>query len=341
MAGYGVLHALKLTPESLTAHLAGSLLPIYLVSGDEPLLCAESADAIRASARAAGFSERQVFFIDRTGAPWDELLQSAQSMSLFTERRLLEIRMPSGRPGTGAARLLKLLEAAGPELMLLILTGKLDREVADSEWARLAQARGGWVPIWPVAAAQFPQWMRQRLRGAGIEVSEEALQLLVQRTEGNLLAAQQEAEKLALLLGPGARAGIAEIAASSGESARFNHFQLADACAAMDAERALRVLDGLRAEGAEALLVLWALARELRSRQSGRGGGGGAYGSRTIRASGNTRQAPFARLTMRAARADRMAKGMLHGDVWDELALLTTELCGRRTLPLPRWQAAR
>jgi DNA polymerase-3 subunit delta len=259
-------------------------------------------------------------------------------MSLFAERRLIEIRMPSARPGAGAARLLKLLEAAGPDLMVLILTGRLEREVADAEWVRAIQARGGFLPVWPVAAAQFPQWMRQRLRRAGIEISEEALQLLVQRTEGNLLAAQQEAEKLALLLGPGGRAGIAEIAASSGESARFNHFQLADACAAMDAERALRVLEGLRAEGAEALLVLWALARELRNRQSGRGGG--AYGSRTIRASGNTRQAPFARLTMRAARADRMAKGMLHGDVWDELALLTTELCGRRTLPLPRWQPA-
>ena len=331
---------MKLTTESLPAHLGGALLPIYLVAGDEPLLCGESADLIRASARAAGFSERQVFFIDRTGAPWDELLQSAQSMSLFAERRLIEIRMPSGRPGAGAARLLKLLESAGPELMVLILTGRLEREVADAEWVRTIQSRGGFVPVWPVGAAQFPQWMRQRLRRAGIDISEEALQLLVQRTEGNLLAAQQEAEKLALLLGPGARAGIAEIAASSGESARFNHFQLADACAAMDAERALRVLDGLRAEGAEALLVLWALARELRGRQSGRGSGGAAYGSRTIRASGSTRQAPFARLTMRAARADRMAKGMLHGDVWDELALLTTELCGKRTLPLPRWQPA-
>ena len=329
---------MKLSTEALAAHLAGTLLPSYLVAGDEPLLCGECADMIRASARTAGFSERQVFFIDRTGAPWDELLQSAHSMSLFAERRLIEIRMPSARPGAGAARLLKLLEAAGPDLMVLILTGRLEREVADAEWVRAIQARGGFLPVWPVAAAQFPQWMRQRLRRAGIEISEEALQLLVQRTEGNLLAAQQEAEKLALLLGPGGRAGIAEIAASSGESARFNHFQLADACAAMDAERALRVLEGLRAEGAEALLVLWALARELRNRQSGRGGG--AYGSRTIRASGNTRQAPFARLTMRAARADRMAKGMLHGDVWDELALLTTELCGRRTLPLPRWQPA-
>jgi len=241
---------LKLTTESLAAHLAGSLLPIYLVAGDEPLLCGESADLIRASARAAGYSERQVFFIDRTGAPWDELLQSAHSMSLFAERRLIEIRMPSGRPGPGAARLLKLLEAAGPDLMVLILTGRLDREVADAEWVRTLQARGGFVPIWPVAAAQFPQWMRQRLRRAGIDISEEALQLLVQRTEGNLLAAQQEAEKLALLLPPGARAGIAEIAASSGESARFNHFQLADACAAMDAERALRVLDGLRGRSA-------------------------------------------------------------------------------------------
>jgi DNA polymerase-3 subunit delta len=331
---------LKLTAESLSAHLAGTLLPIYLVSGDEPLLCAEAADAIRARARELGISERQVFFIDRTGAPWDEILQSAQSMSLFAERRLIEIRMPSGKPGGGAARLLKLIEAAGPDLMVLILTGRLDRDAGDAEWVRSASTRGGWLAVYPVGAAQFPQWMRQRLRRVGIDVSEEALQLLVQRTEGNLLAAQQEAEKLALLLGSGARAGIAEIAASSGESARFNHFQLADACAAMDAERALRVLEGLRAEGAEALLVLWALARELRNRQAGRGGGGGAYGSRTIRAASAPRQAPFARLTMRAARADRMAKGMLHGEVWDELALLTTELCGKRTLPLPRWQPA-
>jgi DNA polymerase-3 subunit delta len=168
--------------------------------------------------------------------------------------------------------------------------------------------------------------LRQRARAAQLALSEQAIAMLAERCEGNLLAAQQEIDKLALLLPRGAAVGAGEVAASSADSARFDVFQLGEAVRAADAARALRILGGLQAEAAEPVLVLWALLRELRALQAG------------ARSEGRTLvpRLPFARLTARAGRADRMAKGLARGDPWDELALLAVELCGLRTLPLLR-----
>jgi len=318
---------LKLSPDDLPDHLAAQLLPVYLVSGDEPLLVGEASDAIRTVARGRGFAEREVFFVERGAAPWEQILQSAQSLSLFAERRIVEIRLPTGRPGSGGAMLVRLIEAAGPDLMVLIITGRLEKEVLGSDWVAAAQRRGAAVAVRPIELARLDSWLRQRLTRAGLQADSAAVALLVARTEGNLLAAKQEIDKLSLLATPHTQIGVAQVEASTTESARFNVFQLAQACAEANAARALRILSGLRAEGVEALLVLWSLSRQLRSAQRDR----------------DALAAPrlsFARLTARAARADRMAKGLLQGEVWDELALLTTELCGRRVLPLPRWRSA-
>jgi DNA polymerase-3 subunit delta len=315
----------KLTLESLSAGLAERLLPAYLVSGEEPLLVAEASDAIRTRARALGYVEREVFFIEGGSAVWEDVRQAAQSLSLFSARRIVEIRMRSGKPGvSGAAVLLQLLQAAGDDLLVMIITEKLERETQGSTWVQLAQQRGAWVALRPVDRSQLPQWLRSRFARAGLSVADAALALLAERSEGNLLAARQEIDKLAMLLPHGAQVSAAEVAAGSADSARFDVFQLAEAVRHGDAARALRILGGLQAEGAAPLLALWSLARELHTQQAN------APSAERAR----PRALAFARLVLRAGRVDRMAKGLASGDPWDELALLAVELTGTRTLPL-------
>lgn len=318
---------MKLTTDNLPRQLAERLLPVYLVSGDEPLLAGEALDAIRARALAAGFGEREQVFIERSASVWEQALTLTHSRSLFASRRILEIRMATGKPGFGAASLLKLIAAAGDELLLLIVTGRLDRETQGTAWVRAVQERGAWLALWPPATAQFPGWLEQRLRAAGLEVSADAVALLALATEGNLLAAQQEIEKLRMRFGSGVRLGRQELTDIFGDSARFQVLQLTEATNAGEAARALRILAGLRAEGDEPVRVLWWLVRALRAHAEG------------------SRRLPMARLVARAAHVDRVAKGQAHGNAWDELALLVVEMCGRRTLPLPRsagvWERAR
>ena len=315
---------MRLTLEGLSAQLAERLLPVYLVSGDEPLLVAEAGDAIRARARSLGYAEREVFFIERSSAVWDEVRQAAQALSLFASRRIVELRMPGGKPGvTGAAALLRLFRAAGDDLLVMIISNALERETQGSEWVQAVQQRGAWLPIRSVERARLPQWLRSRFAAAGLTAASEALALLAERSEGNLLAARQEIDKLAMLLPRGASVGVADVAAGSADSARFDVFQLGEAVRGGDAARALRILGGLRAEGAEPVLVLWSLVRELRAQQAG-----------AAPAGRGPQRLPFARLALRAGRADRMAKGLSPGDAWDELALLAVELTGLRSLPL-------
>jgi DNA polymerase-3 subunit delta len=309
---------LRLTVDSLAGQLAGSLLPVYLVSGDEPLLSAEALDSIRARARALGFEEREQLFIERSAADWERALGAMRNRSLFAPRRILELRLASGKPGHGAAALLRLIAAAGDDLLLLIVTGALDRDAAGAEWVRAAEQRGAWLALRPPEAARYPDWLRERARRAGLSLSADALALLAACTEGNLLAAQQEIDQLALSYGSGTELSAAQLAEAAGENARFEVPALMAAIAAGDAARALRVLAGLRAEGDEPVRILWWLVRALHA---------GPRGARPV---------STARLVARAALADRVAKGQAHGQAWDVMALLVAELCGVRTLPVPR-----
>jgi DNA polymerase-3 subunit delta len=305
----------KLAPTDLNSHLAGTLSPLYLVSGDEPL---QTSDA-------QGFSEREIFFVERSADVWSDILLATESLSLFASRRMIEIRMPGGKPGKGAGDLLRVIAAAGPDLLILILTGRIEREALQSDWVRAAEQKGVSLSYWPVDLPRLPAWLHARFRAVGLEADAAAIELLVDRTEGNLLAANQEIQKLALLAGGNKRVNVAMVAASAGDSSRFDVLQLCRAVTAGDAARAMRLLDGLRAENTGAPLVLWGLlqARAELLRDAG---------------SASARRLPFARLAVRAARADRMAKGQMYGDAWGEMSLLTAELCGRRVLPLSRWQ---
>jgi len=313
---------MKIRPEQLQAQLERELLPVYLIAGDEPLLATEAADQVRARARALGFEERVQVFIDRSAVPWEDALAATQTRSLFATRRILEIRMPGGKPGHGAATLQKLVAAAGDDLLLLVHTGRLDRDAQGAAWVRAIEERGASVTVYPVDAAAFPGWIGARLRAAGLTASEPALRLLAESCEGNLLAAAQEVEKLLLRHGPGAQLDEAGLAESLSDSSRYSVFKLGEAIAARDAARALRMLAGLRSEGSEELLVLWWLVRAMHAQ------------------AGSARPASMARAVRRAARADRMVKGRAAGEPWDEMMLLAAELCGRRTLPLPRGQTA-
>jgi DNA polymerase-3 subunit delta len=324
---------LKLTSDSLATHLGERLLPAYLVSGDEPLLAAEAADAVRARARDAGFTERDVHFIERA-ADWDEVRASAANLSLFAARRVVEIRLTSARPGTtGNAALIALLEAHDPDTLFLILAPRLDRDAQAADWVRALEAHGAWVQIWPVDPQRLVAWLKGRCRRLKLEASDEALELLAARTEGNLLAAHQELTKLTLLA-PGGRVTPDTVLASVADSARFDVFRLGEAVLAGETARALRVLAGLRAEGTEPTLVLWTLSRALRDVWSARGGGKLPAWQQRHRAAleqalRRASRLPFAALAVRAARADRMIKGRVAGDAWDELALLAADICGQ------------
>jgi DNA polymerase-3 subunit delta len=333
---------MKLSLENLSGHLQGRLAPVYLVSGDETLLVGEACDAIRARARAEGFAAREVHFIERA-SDWAAIEGSIGTMSLFGDRRLLEVRMTSAKPGKDGAAVLASLARAGADTLVLVVAPRLDRDAQASAWVKALAEAGAWLPVWDVDAARLPEWLAQRCRRAGLAASDEALALLAGRVEGNLLAGQQEIDKLRLLV-DGDRLDAAQVLAAVADSSRYDVFRLSEAVLAGDAPRALRVVEGLRGEGVEPTLVLWALTRELRQlwalRQGGPGERGGwrppAQAAALERARRRLPRFPFARLAARALRADRMIKGRLQGEPWDEILLLCAEFCGLRAPAPPR-----
>jgi len=247
----------KLNAGQLARHLQGALAPVYVVSGDEPLLCQEAADAIRGAARQQGYSERQVFHAD-AGFDWGQLHQAGASLSLFAERRLIELRIGNGKPGDkGAAALLEYLARPAEDTLLLISLPKLDGSTQKTKWAKalIDGPQCQFLQIWPVELGQLPQWIRQRLSEAGHSASAEAVDLIAARVEGNLLAAAQEIEKLKLLAENG-RIEVETVQAAVADSARFDVFGLLETLLAGDAAHALRMLNGLRGEGVEALFIV-------------------------------------------------------------------------------------
>jgi DNA polymerase-3 subunit delta len=327
---------LRLSADQLPASLGRNLAGIYLVSGDEPLLVGEAADVIRAAAKAAGYADRTVFFIDRSFA-WDELRHASQSLSLFAERRLFELRMPTGKPDKGAQQLAEMAVRPPPDVVCLVVTDKLDKKASDAPWVRAVEKHGVWVPVWPVETAALPGWLRARAKLLHVDIEPAAAQLIVDRVEGNLLAAKQELEKLSLLAN-GEPISADLVLRSVGDSARYDVFQLAEAAAAGDAARALRVLLGLKSEGVEPTLILWALVRELRGlwqarerdrlHSTARGSGWNLAATPSPRALSRLKKVPLGRLLMQASHTDRIIKGLAMGDAWSALTGLTGGLAG-------------
>ncbi|WP_259759111.1 DNA polymerase III subunit delta [Pseudomonas sp. GCEP-101] len=256
---------MKLNPGQLAKHLQGNLAPVYVVSGDEPLLCQEACDAIRAACRQRDFGERQVFNAE-ANFDWGQLLEAGASLSLFAEKRLIELRLPSGKPGDkGAAILQEYLQRPPEDTVLLVSLPKLDGSTQKTKWAKalIDGDAAQFIQIWPIDVHQLPQWIRQRLSQAGLAASQDAVDLIAARVEGNLLAAAQEIEKLKLLA-DGQQIDADTVQAAVADSARFDVFGLIDAALNGEAAHCLRMLEGLRGEGVEPPVILWALAREIR-----------------------------------------------------------------------------
>ena len=336
---------MKLTFDSLRTHLDGEPARAYLVSGDEGLLVGEAADAIRARVKRAGFDEREVHFIERV-ADWDDVRSASNNLSLFGSRKLIELRLPSGKPGVGGSNaIVDLLKNTSPDNVYLMITGKLERESQSAAWVKAFEAAGAWLPVWPIEVARLPQWLRARAATLDLALDDDAVRFIVDRTEGNLLAAQQELEKLRMLAS-GRKIDLATAQAGVGDSARFDVFQLGEAALAADVPRALRILAGLRSEGVEATLALWSLSREIHNVWGTTQNDG--YNSRSWQkpsaalenAKRRAAKLPWARLSVRTARADRMIKGQQRGDAWDEMTLMIIEFAGRRALPLTGTRAA-
>ena len=262
-----------LKPEQLAADLSRRLRPLYTVWGDEPLLAQEAADAIRTAARAAGHAERQVHTVVGAHVDWSGLLGAARARSLFAERQLIEIRIPSGKPGKdGSEALQRYCESiaadSDDEVVTLVLLPRLDRQQQQSAWFAALDRAGASVRVEAVERQRLPDWIAARLatQGQGVVAGEEgrqALAFMADRVEGNLLAAHQELQKLALLY-PGGELGFAQIEAAVLNVARYDVFKLGEAVLAGQTQRALRMLEGLRAEGEAAVLVCWTLSEDIR-----------------------------------------------------------------------------
>lgn len=253
---------MRLRPEQLQKHLAQQIAPVYLLSGDETLLVQECADAIRAACRAQGFSERQVFHVDAK-FDWQIVVQEISAMSLFADRKLIELRLPTGKPGdAGGAAIEEFCQHPNADTVLLIICGKVESSSTRTKWYKAVDSAGATVPVWPVEPAQLPRWIEQRLRASGLSATPDAIQLLAERVQGNLLACAQEIEKLALYT-ENTHIDADAVAAAVADSARYDVFGMTDQALAGQTAPALRALAGLRGEGEEPPAILWVLTKEL------------------------------------------------------------------------------
>lgn len=337
---------MKIDAGQLPSRLQNHLAPCYLVTGDEHLLVDEALEAIRAAARARGFSVRDLF-VATAGFDWASLRDSGANLSLFAEKRIVELRLPTGKPGrAGGQAIADLASLTGPDLLLLVSGPRLERSAQSAKWVKTLDELGACVPVWPIGPRELPGWISARMRRVGLRPDRAAVALIADRVEGNLLAAGQEIEKLALLLGEG-EVGADDVGRAVANSRRFDVFKLADAALAGDANRALRILSGLRAEGIEPVMVVWALTRELRTlaklADAVAAGSDLASVMRKARV-WNNRQAlvrgcvgrhprgEFYRLLKLTWRADQAAKGQIQADPWQLVAniLLGLSLGGRK-----------
>ncbi|HMH19332.1 MAG TPA: DNA polymerase III subunit delta [Burkholderiales bacterium] len=323
--------------EQLDAQLAREVRPLYAVHGDEPLLAFEAADAIRARARVAGFLDRVVLTVDRS-FDWGELGAHAASRSLFGDKKLIELRLPSGKPGNdGAEAIEAFCRRLPPDTLTLVTLPRLDKAGQASSWFKAIESLGLVVNVYPVERTRLPEWIAARLARQKQRASAETLQFLADCVEGNLLAAHQEIQKLALLL-PAGELGFESVRESVLNVARYDALKLAEAMLGGERSRLARMLEGLRGEGEAPPRVLWILAEEIRAiarvQQGLAAGRQLADVCREARVWGEARQSLIGRAARRlphaallaalerAAKIDRIVKGIVKGDAWDELLQL-------------------
>jgi DNA polymerase-3 subunit delta len=327
---------MDVTSEDLPRHLAKGLGPLYVIHGEAILLAIEAADAIRAAARAAGYDEREVLIAEQ-GFKWTALRNSAQSMSLFSARKVIDLRIPSGKPGVeGSQALQEHCENLTPDTLTLISLPKLDSATMKGKWFSALKQHATVVSANEISINALPAWIASRLKRQDQSADADTLAFLAQKVEGNLLAAFQEIQKLALLFPPGPLS-FEQVKDSVMDVARYDVFKLSEAMLTGDAKRYVRILEGLRAEGAATVLILWAVTEDIRtlakvtravaqgSNLSGALREARVWGIRqqlVERAARRFNPAFTERALKQAAQIDRLVKGLRQGDVWDELLQL-------------------
>jgi DNA polymerase-3 subunit delta len=330
---------MQLRPDQLNAVLSKPLQPVYLVCGDEPLQVMEAADSIRAAARKQEYLEREVLDVDKN-FDWQGLLDAAASMSLFASRRILDLRIPSGKPGREGSQALKqYLERPAEDTILLITSGKLDGASKNTAWFKAIDKAGIVVQCWPVGPDKLPAWVKQRFLATQMQPEREVVDYVCQHVEGNLLAAAQEIDKLYLILGPG-KVNLDSMRETLTENSRFTVFELVDTALQGDRARVIRILHGLAAEGVEPIVTNWALAKDIRLLIQVASDPGsmeytlkrsGVWASRVqlFKACLQRHNGPaLQRMLKRCALIDQAIKGVAQASVWDELRGLSFSLAG-------------
>ena len=328
---------MKIRAKQLDAQLRKGVAKLYAIHGAEALVALEAADRIREAARRAGCTEREIFFAE-PGADWSRLNASAANLSLFASKRLLELRIPGGKPGVEGARAIEAWCASlSDDTVALVMLPELDWQQQKSRWFEALDATGVLVEAKPVTRDELPEWLAERLGRQGQSASVETLEWLADRVEGNLLAAKQEVDKLALLL-PKGEISLGAMREAVTDVSRFERDTLVDAIHEGDAARIARIVESLEAEGEPLPLLAWTLAEELRMVMAL------AAGQRPRRFLPPERIEAIARTAkrhstqslergiLRAHRIDRMIKGVEAGDPWDALLELALDLAGKPVL---------
>lgn len=347
---------MHLKPEQLPAHLKRGLAPIYVISGDEPLQIDEALATIRQSTRDLGFTERVVLHAD-ANFDWNIIGRYADTPSLFAEKRLLDIRMPGASPGQqGGNALVRYASRPSPDLVVVLVTGQLDAKQRRSKWYQSLEQAGTVIAIWPVNIQNLPHWIKTRVRGLGMTITDEAVGLLAERMEGNLLACAQEIEKLTLLCDSRA-IDARDVLQCVVDSAHFDAFGLVDSTLGGDAERTVRLFSGLLEEGTDPLPVLgmlvWAIREVVKvaDELAADGPAGTADPDRVIGrqpalrrrkkviASALNRRGRMAWIKILgvAGQVDRIIKGAGQGDAWEALLGFALLIAGVR-VPFPNDQ---
>ncbi len=330
---------MNVRPDQLPSMITKTVYPVYMVSGDEPLQQMESLDLIRSFLRDEDYSEREVLDVDAQ-FDWQRLMDEAANMSLFATRRIVELRLPSAKPGRQGSQVLKDYLSRPPEdTVLIVNAGKVDGSAKKSAWFKAIEQNGLVVQCWPVPVDKLAGWLQQRFKKRDMDADNEVLAYISQHVEGNLLAADQEIEKLYLLLGPG-KITYADVAEAVTSQSRYSVFELVDVLLSGNTKRVIKIVAGLKAEGVVPVVVNWALAKDIRllakvaqdpSSVDFNLKRSGVWQSRIAlfkSCLSRHAQRSFPVMLKRCAYIDAASKGMVDANVWDEIETLCVRMAG-------------